>query len=66
MTDAERIAAMKCSCGAVVGLYLSERLNAWVCPPCLDARIEALEDFIANERSRDQIELLNLKARLND
>lgn len=31
----------KCQCGVVVGLYFSQRLNAWICPPCLERDAQA-------------------------
>lgn len=33
----------KCKCGAVIGLYFSERLKAYVCPLCLDFEVLKLK-----------------------
>ena len=32
----------KCKCGAVIGLYFSNRLARYVCPNCLDKEVESL------------------------
>ena len=71
MTDAKRIANIRaehkdCS-GKRMEIGDDKPHNVRPCPECFFlARIDTLEDFIANERSRDQIELRNLKARFND
>jgi len=31
---------IRCECGAVIGLYLSKRLNRWICPSCFEKSIE--------------------------